>query len=192
MSNRRKIFVLWFCGILLVSCKTFDIPQAYDFKSSEIKENPYGCWIKVIPDSIKALHKLNPFAGELICIENDSLYILENDYMVSSVSASDILRAELYTHKNQGKTYARLTAAFLIPNFLGALIYTSEYGGGFFGLGIPVALIGLTTAIIEGNSSRSILNYPQGATIDRLKLFARFPAGKPSDVDFSQLRLKRP
>ncbi len=192
MSNRRKIFLLCFCGLLLVSCRTTNIPQAYDFRTSEIKENPYGCWIKVVPDSLKAHRESKQIAGELICIEADSLYILEDDSSVKAIYATDIAHAELFTHKNQSNTYGMLTGAFFAPSLIGALVYASEYGSSFLALGIPVALVGLTHVIIEGNSTKSVLSYPDGISLDRLKLFARFPAGRPVGIDFSQLFLKKP
>lgn len=190
MSNRRKIFLLCFCGLLLVFCRTTDIPQAYDFRTSEIKENPYGSWIKVTPDSLKANHESKQIAGELICIESDSLYILESDFKVKVIPVTGISHAELFTHKNQSNTYGTLTAAFFAPSLIGALVYASEYGGSFLALGVPVAVVGLVHAIIEGNSSKSILSYPEKVTLEQLKLFSRFPAGKPLGINLVQLKLK--
>lgn len=190
MSNLSRIILFVFWGVFLVACQTVNIPKPYDFKPREIKENVYGCWINVKYNFGEELQVPTQVAGELICIDSDTIYVLEGDRIVRPVFSGTVSAAVLYTHKNQGDKYGKLTLLFLAPNFLGTLFYLTEYGGSFLALGLPIAVVGFTQAIIEGGSSKYILRYPEKKKLDDLKNYARFPAGKPPGIDFGQLMLK--
>jgi hypothetical protein len=190
MSINRKIVVFCLWGVLLTACQAVKIPKPYDFKPSEVKGNPYGCWIDVVLDSSLTANDMVKYSGELICVDSDSLFLLDQSSVLRVFSLGNIRYAELYTHANQALQYRNLTLAFLIPNLLGAVAYAAEYGGAFLAMGLPVALVGVTQILVEGNLNRSILRYPEKNSMDKIKMYSRFPAGKPQGVDFSQLTLK--
>lgn len=188
MSSHKKIVLGIIIAGILFACQTVNIPDAYNFRPREIKQNPYGCWITVEYSAQRVDPVILETSGELICIEKDTLYLLTGDGIVEPIFSGKISNAVLYTHKNQGGKYAGLTLAYLIPNLLGVF---TEYGGSFLAVGLPVALVGFLNAIVEGSSSKSQLQYPRKATADQLSLYARFPVGRPDHVDFRQLSLKR-
>ncbi len=191
MSDNKKTWIVLLAGLFLVACQTMYVPDAYNFSVKESKVNPYGYWTVV---TFKAdPEKLAPemVAGELICIDSDTLYLLESDSLVWPIYARSVVKAELFTHKNQTGTYAALSSLLLVPNIIGALTNVEEYGGGFLAIGIPTALIGLSRVLAESKSHDNILVYPEKNRLENFKLYARFPAGKPENVDFNQLTLKR-
>lgn len=182
--------ILFIAGMLLTACQTVNVPDAYNFSIKESKINPYGYWTVV---TLSSKERLAPevVAGELICIDSDTLYLLESDNLVWPIYAKSVIKAELYTHKNQAGTYAALSALFLVPNIIGALSNVDEYGGGFLALGIPMAVVGLSRVFVESRSPQNIMVYPAKNRLQDFKLYARFPAGKPANVDFNQLTLRR-
>lgn len=191
MSKNNKIGILLIACWIFTACQTTStIPIAYNFKAKEVKNNPYGCWTTLVvkPED----QKLQPetISGELLFMDADTLFLLISDKNVWPVYSASILKAQLYTHRNMGGSYLTTTALFLIPNVVGALIHTGEYGGGFLVIGIPVAAFGLLHTIIEGSSKRNMLLYPEKNTLENLSQFARFPAGRPLNVDLHELKLK--
>ena len=191
MSIHKQIVLVLALGALLAACQTINIPEAYNFKPKEIKGNPYGCWTVVQYFAHKDSHVTDTIAGELICIDSDTLSLLVDDWHVRSIFSGDVFQADLYTHKNMSRTYNGLTLIYLIPNFIGSIAYAADYGSSFLALGIPVAVVGFVIGSIEGHSSQYKLQYPQKVSLDQLRLYARFPKGKPINVDFKQLYLKR-
>lgn len=178
-------------GWIFTACQVNSyVPDAYSFKASEIKKNPYGCWTIMEVKANEQMVQPETVSGELLFMDGDTLFLLVTDRIVRPIAAESILKAELYTHRNMGENYLSTTALFLIPNVLGALIHTSEFGGGFLAIGIPVAAMGLLHSIIEGSSKRNMLQYPKKNSLDELSQFSRFPAGRPLNVDLHQFKLK--
>ena len=191
MSGNKNLMILFIAGMLLTACQTVNVPEAYNFSVKESKLNPYGYWTVV---TFKAdPEKLAPqvVAGELICIDSDTLYLLESDSLIWPIYARSVIKAELFTHKNQAGTYAALASLLLVPNIIGAFTNGEGYGGDFLAIGIPTALIGLSRVLAESTSHDNILVYPEKNRLENFKIYARFPAGKPENVDFNQLRLRR-
>lgn len=192
MLNSKRLLDWFIAGMLLTACQPMiKIPDAYNFTTKEIKGNPYGCWMIVTYSTTQSPLVPDTIAGEFICTDADTLYLLVNDFQVQSIYSKSVIQAELFTHRNQAGTYTKATSFLLIPNLLGALIYISEYGGGFLALGIPVAIVGGATILIENLSHRNILLYPGKISLDKLELFARFPSCKPEDADLKKLTLKK-
>ena len=191
MSDNKKTWIVLIAGLFIAACQTMYVPDAYNFSVKESKLNPYGYWTVVTFKTDQ--EKLAPevVAGELICIDSDILYLLESDSLVWPIYARSVIKAELFTHKNQAGTYAAMTAVFLVPNIIGAITNVEEYGGGFLAVGIPVALVGLSRVLVESKSTQNILVYPEKNRLENFKLYARFPSGKPENIDFNQLTLKR-
>jgi hypothetical protein len=175
-------FVLFCCFI--VACKTADIPVQYQFKPGEVERNPYGSWVKI------QFTSLNFASGELLALEEDSLYLLIADGTVFTAATSSVSTAQLYTHKNQAGTYVLLSLLFSAPAIVGALVHT-EYAGGFLSMGAMPFIPGFVVGAIEaGRRESNILVYPQKQQLIQLKPYARFPAGLPVKVDYKELMLK--
>ncbi len=192
MSGNKLIMTMFIASLLLKACQTVNVPDAYNFTLRESKANPYGYWTVVTFKSSEEKIAPEVVAGELICIDSDTIYLLESDSLIWPIYARSVIKAELYTHKNQAGTYAALSSLFLVPNIIGALANVEEYGGGFLVLGIPMALEGLSLIMVESKKSpQNILIYPDKTRLENFKLYARFPAGKPANVDFNQLTLRR-
>ncbi|HET6555838.1 MAG TPA: hypothetical protein VFG54_00895 [Prolixibacteraceae bacterium] len=130
-------------------------------------------------------------SGELIFVYADTLFLLVSDRNVWPIYTESIIKAELYTHRNMQGDFLTTTALYLIPNVLGSLIYINEFGGGFLLLGVPVAVTGFIVSIVEGGRKRNVLLYPEKNTLENLSQFARFPAGRPVNIDLHQLKLKQ-
>ncbi len=175
-------------GLLLFACKSADLPSAYNFTVRETKNNPYGCWMTATYRSGDGNNVVNSVAGELICMESDTAYILVADSIVRPVPIRSVSQARLFTHKNQAGTYLLVTFLFLLPNIIGL---TTDYPAEFAAYGIPTAVTGITTAIIEGTNEWNILKYPESVQLLGFKNLARYPAGKPGNVDFHSLTLKK-
>lgn len=175
----------------MTACQTTTIiPAAYNFKAKEIKNNPYGCWTILEYKADSGLLQPETISGELLFMEADTLFLLVSDSNVYRLFSPYITKAELYTHKNYAGNYISTTALLLIPTVVGALVHTSQYGGAFLVLGIPVTVIGLVNSIVEGSGKRNVLVYPEKNSLENLVKFSRFPAGRPVSVDMTQLKLK--
>lgn len=190
MSDNKKLITLCLAGMILSACETINIPDAYNLTVKESINNPYGCWMIVTLNYPRDTVVLNSIAGELICMDTDTIYLLAADRYIQPVYSGSVKTAELLTHKNQAGNYAFRTSLFLAPNFIGAVVHASEFGGYFLGVGIPVTLVGFSLAIIEGSSRRNILQYPEKNDLENFKIFARFPFGKPDNIDLNQLTIK--
>ena len=188
MSGIKKIVFILIIGMILIACKTVNIPDAYNFRITQSEVNPYGCWtILALNPAIDSMSQ-NLIQGELIFMDSVSTYLLESDYHVFQVNNGRIIDAKLVTHKNQAQTYAITTSLFLVPNIIGAIALNPA----FLALGIPVAVVGYSHALIEGASERNILKYPQKNKLESFRIFARFPGGIPGNIDLNKLTLKKP
>lgn len=191
MSSSKKIMTLLMECILIVGCSTMtNVPEAYHFTLKEVKTTPYGCWTILQANSEQNIIASQEIAGELVCMDADTLYLLVHDGMVQPVYSGSVTKAELYTHKNMSGTYFGITLLYLAPALIGAVVH-SEFGLDFLAMGIPMAVIGLTQTASEGSSKNNRLIYPEKDTFESFTHFARFPAGKPVNIDFKQLELKK-
>ncbi len=189
MLNIKLVIGFTFAAVLMVACRTVDVPATYNFTTREIQSNPYGCWtIAQVGSPGDSLIK-NSVGGELLAFAGDTLFLLVSDGQVVPVNSMNIIKAELVTHKNQAGTYMGMTLLYLIPNLIG--VFVPEWAGGFMVLGIPTLLTGITHSIIEGSTHRNILEYPAKNSLYDLNRFSRFPSGLPENLDFNQLTLKK-
>ena len=191
MLDNKKTWIVLIAGLFIAACQTMYVPDAYNFSVKESKQNPYGYWTVVTFKTSQERPTPEVIAGELICIDSDTIYLLESDSLVWPIYARSVVKAELFTHKNQAGTYAALASVFLVPNIIGAIRNVEGYGGEFLALGIPMALVGLSRVLVESRSAQNILVYPIKNRLENFKLYARFPAGKPENIDLNQLTLKR-
>lgn len=191
MSGNNKIVFLLLTGWLMTACQTTTyIPTAYNFKGKEIKNNPYGCWTILEYKVDSGLLQPETISGELLFMDADTLFLLTSNSYLYPIFSQYIIKAELYTHKNMAGNYITTAGVLLIPSVVGALVHSSESGGLFLVLGIPVTVVGLVSSIIEGSGKHNVLIYPEKNSLEDLSRFARFPAGRPLSVDLTQLKLK--
>lgn len=186
LSNKQiSSWTLVLVVILSISCQTYTIPSAYDTPYSEIRENPYGCW------SLFELKNSGlTVSGELICIDQDTVYVLVLDHHVQAIDANQIAGYKIYTHRNQSGRYAKFSFLYLIPSVLGAIVQ-SDYAGEFLSLGIPVAVVGLTHIMIEGSTKKNVITENNTIRLPAIAKYARYPGGKPKGVDLNQLIWKK-
>lgn len=176
--------------IVITGCKTANIPEAYDYKVSELQKNPFGCWVVISVNTTDSVPEIHSVAGELLSMNADSSFLLVADGVVSHIGNRTIVSAKLYTHKNQSGTYLLTTGILYTPNVIGAIAYP-DVAGEFLLLGIPVIIVGVIQAAIESSGKKNILDYPAKTKLNEFGKFARFPGGIPENIDLRLLYLKK-
>ncbi len=186
MLNNKQIitYLLGLSTCLLIACSTSQIPVAYNTKVGEIRTDPYGCWADVV------LKETNDtLSGELICLENDTVFILGDHNQLYDLRLRSIKSYRIYTYKNRTGTYATLTAIYTAPSLVGAIAYP-EYAGSFLALGSIPAIPGVVQTLIEASGDKGIISGTPDYGHINIGHYARFPYGRPQGLDLSQLTLK--
>jgi hypothetical protein len=121
--------------------------------------------------------------GELIAVDDDSMYVVRNVGIVS-VPATDVRRILLQVHGSS-------TAAVAAWAVVGTLSTASH--GLYSMISAPLWILGSTVAGVEASKlgkqkHEPPVRWPQVA--QSLQPFARFPGGLPSSVDRRNLILK--
>jgi len=188
MKNK---YILFLFVIFAISCKT----QQYLPTSSTIDENIYGSFIKVKDNSG------NKFKGELISVENDSIYILQRNIDTSIVIVNKNNIKKLRLRYAAGKNYFwtipvyTLGTILPVPNPEGAGIMPGFFpdGGrimplhGYFSLvSLPINLI--ATTVISLNSYNAFSYKKNQITLEQLKTFARYPQGIPKQIKLDEIK----
>lgn len=196
-----KFNIIWLLPLLLLGCQSANIPKAYQFNLEQSVQNPYGCWVVLSYGSNSASTKpaeyTNSLAptntyvlqGELLCRNADSLYILVSDGNVVTISDSVIVKAELYTHKNQANNYLLITLLVSAPAIIGGIAAVG-YTGYIVPMALPQLLTGVAIAGTENDRQKNVRKYPP-LNLEDITQFARYPGGLPIPIDFSTLTLKK-
>ena len=158
---------------LVAGCASSNAPPAFLPNASEAQWNPRGGWITVRYGAADPGEELD---GELLAVEEDSLYVLTNGGP-RSAPITQVRRAELWRY---GSEYGGL-AAWTV---LGALSTASN--GYYAGITLPLWILGGTIST-AGQSRAPRLTRP-GDSWTRFRAFARFPQGLPPNLDRSALR----
>jgi hypothetical protein len=189
MSKRIRAILISTISLLLIGgCNSTNIPKDYLRNPKDAAKSIAGSWIEISRKSAFVDAQVSKLSGELIAVQSDTLYVL-SEIKLSVIETDSIGTARLYIFKNQGGKYALITGLLLVPNIIGAMANGGEYAGEFIQLAIPLAVTGITIAIIEGTSKNNQLNYPAYNSIEEFRKFARFPTGIPQGVDKSELHL---
>lgn len=193
MSDISKVIRIIIVCAVLAACQPSNVPRVYLTKMSETENNPYGAWSAAELNQPHPESEKNILSGELIAIDEDSVFLLVEDHNLLGFPKSYARRIELITHKNQAGTYGTLTAAFLLPSIIGAIAYSSdpEYASGFLLIGIPVFITGVSITLIEAAGKKNMLIYPETHTLFDLQKFARFPSGLPEQLKRDELTMKK-
>ncbi|HMP99242.1 MAG TPA: hypothetical protein PKC24_05625 [Cyclobacteriaceae bacterium] len=165
MRIDNKVLAIGF--LLMLACSS----PAYLPTSNNIGVNEYGSHIKINQKSGERI------SGELIAINENEIIVLTGSVErvckqldVSSVDRFKILYAR---PKNYGWT---------IPLFT---IFTITHGW-FLALTAPVNLIATSTVTTSGQNAFTYNH--KNMTLDKVRMFARFPQGLPEGVDMASIR----
>ena len=170
--------------ILMIRCAApAGVPSNYLVNPKEISSMTTGNWIRV--ESNIKLTSVAPsqIFGELITVKTDTFYILTQTSLLE-IPKDKIVSATLYLFKNQSGKYMMATGIGLLPNIIGAISLGEP---AFLALGIPFAIVGTLTAIIENQSSE--LRFPKKAKLNEFVKFSRFPEGIPPGIELDKLTL---
>jgi hypothetical protein len=186
MSERIKsILSILTCLIILSGCQNEMIPAGYLPKPKEISKTITGSWIKVSMRLDSLQESKIDLSGELIAIQNDTLYFLSEAGFIS-LHKRRINSINLYFFARPKSPF--LGFLFLIPNVIGALSY-GDVGPYFLLIGIPISLTSILMEGVERSDGNAILDYPKENTLDEFSKYARFPQGLPPKLDKEKLHL---
>ena len=166
---KTKLFLTGF--ILAIGISSCTAP-AYLPKSNIIDENQYGSYINI-------QQKNGPFVqGELLSSDDVQLIVL-TDYKKTkkpvTVPVNQINHFEL--RYAQPKHYG-----WTIPLFTGVTI-----GHGIFAVfTAPLNIVG--TIIVTASGEDAFMYNEKEMPFDKLKMFARFPQGIPSNIELSSIK----
>lgn len=160
-----RITIVILC-LTIGGCATTSAPVHTLASPDEVPMDVYGGWIEVERMEGQGLD------GELLAVENDSLYIMVADSVFRVLSKDNIVSAKLTAYNMQQGIGAGTV-------FLGALSGVSH---GFYGIITIPAWTILGSIIVNGHTKEAQRYYPSKATWGELNLFARYPQGMP-DLD---------
>lgn len=168
--------------ICLSSCST---PYVHLPKHDKVHTDPYGAMITIrFKDND---NKLQISTGELLSVENDSVYVLtklRTTYKNKNQEMFKIVTA----HQDKVTSY-RVVFANSEPN--GAFLASGILGlaHGFFLL-VSIPLNVVAGAIIMGEEKYLYSFSHKDLKISDLYQYARFPIGIPQNTDLSDLKLR--
>jgi hypothetical protein len=151
--------------IVFCSCTSPGYLPSY----SDIDINEHGSYIKIFRKSTSNIE------GELIAIDNNTIYVLTEHEKCITISVSDVNNFKL--------RYARQKHyGWTIPAFL---IYPLIHGG-YSLYTMPIHLIVTITATVGGENAFTYSD--KNMSFDKLKMFARFPQGIPNHIDLASIK----
>ncbi len=163
---RTKIILTILCAVIISSCTS----PRYLPSADKIDVNAYGSYIKIIRKTTSKI------TGELIAIDSNKIVVLtESDSKCVTVPISDVERFKLRYAKPKHYSWT-------IP------VYTlATIGHGL--LLIFTAPINLIVTISVTASGESAFKYSdKNMTYDKLRMFARFPQGIPTNIDIASIK----
>ena len=168
-----------FLGILICllfwGCATTNSPKGYLPTVSKLPTEVYGGWIQV---DLKNNSELQAISGELVAVETDSLFIL-NEKQLYSVSWDQVSKAKLTIFDS--KYYN------LVPWTVFGTISTISHGF-YLVLSAPVWILTGTIATVYQSKVPQI-EYPKKPKT-LFNKYARFPQGIPHNFDRKTLKPK--
>ena len=180
MSNNRFIILFSVIYLLFSGCATVKTPSGFLPGVKEVETSTYGGWMVVIYTSAEESVTKTATGGELIAIQNDSVFLLSPETL-SIIPTDFIEQTILVFHKNK-------TEGFALWGGLGTLSTISH--GWFLFLSAPLWIITGITATITEAKRPNTLEYP-GSTWQEMNKFARFPQGIPEGLNPKNLLPKQ-
>jgi hypothetical protein len=165
-TMRNKIIIAGLIAIIISSCTS----PRYLPTSDKIDVNEYGSYIKIIR---KTTFNID---GELIAIDSNKIIVLTEDTKKCvTVPVNEVKRFSL--RYAQSKHYG-----WTIPVYTLATISH----GYFLTLTAPLNLI--VTISVTAASENAFKYSDKNMTYDKLKMFARFPQGIPTNIDLESIK----
>ncbi len=163
---KTKIVITGFLAFIISSCTS----PRYLPSSDKIDVNQYGSYMNIIRKTTANID------GELIAIDSNKIIVLtESENKCISVPITDVERFKLrYAKpKHYGWTIPVYTLATIGHGSL--LIFTA-----------PINLIVTISVTASGESAFKYSD--KNMTYDKLKMFARFPQGIPTNIDIASIK----
>ena len=183
MLKISQICLLVLLAASLLKCATpGGIPSGYLVNPKGLDTATNGHWIYIDKFDNNSIADKSQVSGELIAIQRDTFFVLTYNG-VKPVPTKDMREVTLILFKDQSGKYLVATCIGLIPNVIAAFV-----GSPVAYFGIPFAVVGSITAMIE--NSASTLIFPKRNKLSDFEKFVRFPQGIPSGVNLSNLSLK--
>lgn len=186
LKRISQILQLIGCLAFITECQDPMIPRTYMPDPSLAAKSIAGSWITVTVQQELPLSPTAEISGELIAIENDTVYLLTRSAYLK-IRQSTVSEAILYPFKPQSATAPVIAGLSLLPNMIGAIAMTDP-GPAVLLLGIPVAVTATIMGLNEHFGNR--MRYPSKYDLKDLGKFARFPQGLPPGLDPVNLHLK--
>jgi hypothetical protein len=184
MPRNNSYYPMLILIILLTRCAApAGVPSNYLVNPKDVSKMTTGCWISINQKVDLKFENFSKISGELITAQTDTFYILTQTSL-EKIPKNKIITATMYLFKNQSGKYMTTTGVGLLPNIIGAISIGEP---GFLLLGIPFAITGIITAIIENPSSE--LQFPKKSELKEFAKFSRFPEGVPPGVSLEKLTL---
>ena len=163
---KNKILFIGLLTLIISSCTS----PRYLPSSDKIDVNEYGSYIKIVHKTASNID------GELIAIDSNKIIVLAEDTKkCMTVPISEVKRFSL--RYAQPKHYG-----WTIPVFTLATIAH----GWFLILTAPVNLI--VTISVTAGGENAFKYSDKNMTYDKLKMFARFPQGIPTNIDIANVK----
>jgi len=179
MKNNPVLFI---CFILLAGCTTVHVPREYVPGLHEPESNPLGSWMEL---TVGEGEMERMYAGELLCIEDNVLFLLAYD-TIETFPLESINEAVLVTHRFGGPQFVIWGLLASVPGLIGAIVYP-DWAGPFLVLA-AVQVIPTTAATLINSFSYNKYVYPKRVySIVEFRNFARFPQGLPPGLDTGDL-----
>lgn len=185
LKGTNQILILSVCFVLLSGCRTAQIPSGYRLAPREVKKEIAGSWIEINSRTQAGQETLQVLSGELIAIQNDTLYILTSEQL-TGIASKKVNEAILYIFTSRAGTLATITSLVFVPDIVGAIVNRIP---GFLILGIPWIVSGSIFTGFELGDKSNLLIYPDRNRLSEFTDFTRFPKGIPPEVDRSKLHL---
>lgn len=198
MSRKSNTYAIILVILLfLPACHATRIPNTVPVgfvpHLSEIKNRVTGSWVDLSIRDSSSQPGINKYSGELIAINNDSIFVLTLDKL-AIFNINSVGKAKLYIFISPVMAYGLSTALIFLPNLIGMFYSGSDYAINFLALGLPWLLTGSVSSLIEEANNKNILEFPEKNKLGEFIKFARFPMGIPVEVnrDHLHLSVKKP
>jgi hypothetical protein len=160
-------------GLLIILFSNCTSPR-YLPSSDKIDVNEYGSYIKIIHKTASNMD------GELIAIDSNKIVVLtEETKKCMTVSVYDVKRFKLRYAKP--KHYGWTIPTFLVYPFIHGLLSIFT---------MPIHLI--VTISVTASGEMAFKYSDKEMTYEKLRMFARFPQGIPSNIVLASIKQKLP
>ena len=192
-SGKASFEILIFKALLILVVLVTSTSCAKDqFRSSLIPKNKtqatqsiYGAYTTL---TIETLSGSNTVSGELIAIDDDTVFI-STEFDFFSYPADYVKSASIILTENNARSYGTMTLIAAVPGLIGMMVH-SEYAGGFAALTIPALVLGGLATLGESSRDPHVITYPSPKieSLTDISKYSRFPGGFPPELDRNMFR----